>query len=142
MSTKFYSKHYRSTTNKKNYFFNYRGSPNTCIAVLFPLSIAIYDLLTKEGETEHGTQNLLKLKYEHKLKRSAFNSVIGPFGGIQNRDFICVQSLDGLLTFFEQESYSFSCFLPKFLLPSYMIYVKKTDGFVTVGSTWTVESFR
>lgn len=80
--------------------------------------------------------------YEHKLKRSAANFVVGPFGGSQNRDFICVQSLDGLLTFFEQESFAFCCFLPNFLLPGPIVYVSKTDSFVTVGSTWDVDSYR
>ncbi|RZC35649.1 PTHB1 [Asbolus verrucosus] len=54
-----------------------------------------------------GVQNILQLAYEHKLRRSAYNFLVGPFGGTQNRDFICVQSLDGLLTFFEQESFSY-----------------------------------
>lgn len=85
---------------------------------------------------------MLKFMYDHKLRRSAANFVIGPFGGTQNRDFICVQSLDGVLTFFEQESFGFCCFLPSFLLPGPLVYVRKIDSFVTAGSSWKVESFR
>lgn len=87
-------------------------------------------------------QNILKLMYEHKLRRSSYNLVVGGFGGSQNRDFLCVQSLDGLLTFFEQESLVFCCFLPNFLLPGPLVYVHKTDSFIFCGSTWCVESFR
>ncbi|CAH0555834.1 unnamed protein product [Brassicogethes aeneus] len=117
------------------------GSLNFQIAVLHSRILSIYTLSTKEGSTEYGTQNLLHVLYEHHLKRSAANFVIGPFGGIGNRDFVCVQSLDGLLVFFEQESPSFSCFLPDFLLPSPMSFVFKTDSFVTCSSNWCVESY-
>lgn len=88
-----------------------------------------------------GTQNLLHLLYEHNLRRSAANFVIGPFGGIQNRDFVCVQSLDGMMSFYEQENYSFSCFLPDFLLPAPFTYVPKTDSFITCSSNWFIESY-
>lgn len=80
--------------------------------------------------------------YEHKLRRSAANFTVGPFGGSQNRDFICVQSLDGLLTFFEQESFAFCCFLPNFLIPGPLLYNKRTDCFITSTSSWTIESYR
>lgn len=68
--------------------------------------------------------------------------VIGPFGGAQGRDFICVQSLNGNLNIFEQESIGFKCILPNFLLPSPLCYVMRTDSFVTVTSNWFVESYR
>lgn len=80
--------------------------------------------------------------YAHPLKRSAANFTVGHFGGTLNRDFICVQSLDGLLTIFEQESFGFSCFLSVFLLPGPLAYVKKTDTFVTSGSNWYIQFFR
>lgn len=89
-----------------------------------------------------GTQNTLNLNYEHKLKKSAANFTIGPFGAVQNRDFLCVQSLDGMLTFFEQETPNFCCFLPDFLLPSPIVYVKSFDIFVIVGSDWTLKSYK
>ncbi|KAK4875042.1 hypothetical protein RN001_011464 [Aquatica leii] len=118
------------------------GSTQLYVAVLYPKSVAVYGLVTKEGSTEHGTQNSLPLIYEHKLKRSASNFCLGSFGGVLTRDFICVQSLDGLLTFFEQESFAFCCFLPEFLLPAPLIYVQKSDSFVTASSSWCLTSFR
>lgn len=84
----------------------------------------------------------MNLLYEHKLKRSAANFTIGPFGGVQNRDFLCVQSLDGTLTFFEQETLNFSCYLPDFLLPAPVVYVKSYDLFVTVSSGWVLKSYK
>lgn len=88
-----------------------------------------------------GAQNSLTLMYEHKLKRSAANMVIGPFGGSANRDFICIQSLDGMLLFYEQECFAFCCFLPNFLIPGPLIFNKRTDSFITFSSKWCIESY-
>ncbi|KAK5644334.1 hypothetical protein RI129_005634 [Pyrocoelia pectoralis] len=117
------------------------GSTKIYIAVLYPRSISVYGFVSKEGATEHGTQNMLPIIYEHKLKRSAANFCVGPFGGSFTRDFICIQSLDGLLIFFEQESFAFCCFLPQFLLPGPLIYIKATDAFLTMSSTWHLTNF-
>ncbi|GJQ88840.1 hypothetical protein Trydic_g12720, partial [Trypoxylus dichotomus] len=118
------------------------GSQSKQVAILYPRSIGIYNLLSKDGIAEHGTQNILNLVYEHKLERSAANFIIGPFGGVQNRDFICIQSVDGVLTFFEQETFSFACTLPNFLLPFPIAYVKSFDVLVTLSSDWILKSYK
>lgn len=140
-------------------FHVYSGSNQVQLAVLFPKSVSVFALSRKDGAVEHGfnikksssyyycmivlgTQNSLQLIYEHKLPRSAFNFLVGPFGGSPSRDFICVQSLDGLLSFFEQESFSFCCFLPDFLLPGPICYLFRADVFVTAGSDWVLQAFR
>lgn len=72
----------------------------------------------------------------------------GPFGGYnissnsQPHEYICVQSMDGMLSVYEYESYSLSCFLPKVLIPGPLKYVPKTDSFITVSSSWELESYR
>ena len=58
------------------------------------------------------------------------------------RDFFCVQSMDGTLSFYEQESFAFSRFLPGSLLPGPLKYVTKTDSFITVSSSWHLESYK
>ncbi|XP_018575245.1 protein PTHB1 [Anoplophora glabripennis] len=118
------------------------GSQNLQLAVLHPRALCIYALKSKEGVTDHGTQNDLEHLYEHSLRRSAANFTIGPFGGTQNRDFICVQSLDGMLNFFEQENVASCCFIPDFLLPGPIAYVSKTDDFVTSSSNWCIVSYK
>ncbi|KAJ3626277.1 hypothetical protein MTP99_016789 [Tenebrio molitor] len=118
------------------------GSSKLQLAILQPRLLQVYALVTKEGATDHGVQNILQLLYEHKLRRSAYCFNAGPFGGTQNRDFVCVQSLDGLLTFFEQESFAFCCFLPEFLLPGPMVFVRRSDSFVTANSDWHIASFK
>ncbi len=72
----------------------------------------------------------------------------GPFGGYNlsstssPHEYICVQSMDGMLSVYEYESYSLSCFLPKVLIPGPLKYVSKTDSFITVSSSWELESYR
>ena len=68
--------------------------------------------------------------------------ISGPFGGVQGKDYMCVQSLDGTLNLFENESFSFSRFLPGFLIPGPLAYVAKTDSFVTVSSSFQLESYK
>ena len=126
--------------------------------------------LVSMGRAEHGTSFQLKQLYEHNLQRAAFNFCYGPFGGVQGadfyyktcvmyhywiliktermswifegRDFICVQSMDGTVSVFEQESFAFSRFLPGALLPGPIKYVPKMDSFVTVSSQRCVESYK
>jgi hypothetical protein len=52
------------------------------------------------------------------------------------------QSIDGSLNLFEQESFSFSRFLPGFLLPGQIEYARRTDSFVTVSSSHQLESYK
>ncbi|CAO2635745.1 Protein PTHB1 [Lemmus lemmus] len=80
--------------------------------------------------------------YEHHLQRTACNMTYGPFGGIKGRDLICIQSMDGMLMVFEQESYAFGRFLPGSLLPGPLAYSARTDSFITVSSCRQVESYK
>ena len=50
--------------------------------------------------------------------------------------------MDGMLSFFEQESFAFGRFLPGFLLPGPLRYITKTDSFITVSSSRLVESYK
>ncbi|KAB0344867.1 hypothetical protein FD754_021793, partial [Muntiacus muntjak] len=58
------------------------------------------------------------------------------------RDLICIQSMDGMLMVFEQESYAFGRFLPGSLLPGPLAYSSRTDSFITVSSCHQVESYK
>ncbi|XP_076329618.1 protein PTHB1-like [Tachypleus tridentatus] len=112
------------------------------LAVLHPRKLSVYTISVINGAVDHGTHYYLSLTYEHNLQRSAYCMATGHFGGVKGKDFMCVQSLDGTLTFFEQESFAFSRFLPGFLLPGPLTYVPKTDSFVTVSSSLNLESYR
>lgn len=82
------------------------------------------------------------MAYEHQLDRFPVSLTVGPFGGSRNRDFLCVQCLDGSLIFHEQEVYGFSRSLKSRLLPEPIIYVPRNDVFITLGSDWIIECYR
>ncbi|XP_075683057.1 protein PTHB1 isoform X2 [Rhinoderma darwinii] len=112
------------------------------LAVLHLKKLCVYSVSGTLGNVEHGNQYQIKLMYEHNLQRTACNMTHGPFGGVKGRDLICIQSMDGMLMFFEQESYAFGRYLPGFLLPGPLRYSPKTDSFVTVSSCRQVESYK
>ncbi|KAL3855651.1 hypothetical protein ACJMK2_014858 [Sinanodonta woodiana] len=118
------------------------GSELLHLAVLHPRRLSVYSVAAQSGAVEHGTQYQLTLAYEHNLQRTSHSICFGPFGGIKGKDFICVQSMDGTVSVFEQESFSFSRFLPGFVLPGPLVYVAKTDSFVTVSSSWQLECYK
>ncbi|KAL4217063.1 Protein PTHB1 [Mactra antiquata] len=118
------------------------GSDKLHLAVLHPRKLAVYNVAEMSGAVEHGTQYQMTLAYEHKLQRTAYNFCYGPFGQVKGKDFLCVQSMDGTVTVFEQESFAFTRFLPGALLPGPIKYVPRLDSFVTVSSSWQLEMYK
>ncbi|KAM3873067.1 protein PTHB1 [Diretmus argenteus] len=112
------------------------------LAVLHPRKLSVYSVSGTAGNVEHGAQYQLKLVYEHNLQRTACNMTYGPFGGVTGHHSLCIQSMDGMLMFFEQDSYSFGRFLPGFLLPGPLVYCPRTDNFLTVSSARQLESYK
>lgn len=89
-----------------------------------------------------GDQCNLEIAYEHRLPRFPASLVVGPFGGVRGRDFLCVQFLDGTLFFYEQEVYAFSQLLRNRLLPEPIVYISRNDAFVTSNCSWILECYR
>eukprot|EP00736_Rhodelphis_marinus_P008702 Rmarinus@m.17603 len=114
------------------------NSKELALAVLFPRFLHVYTLQS-EGKSSYF--NLSKA-YEHTFSRSAFNFTYGSFGGAQGRDYICVQSLDGLLQFYETDTFAFSRFLSNFLIPGPLVYCATSDTFITANSQMDVECYK
>ncbi|XP_023127449.1 protein PTHB1 isoform X2 [Amphiprion ocellaris] len=112
------------------------------LAVLHPRKLSVYSVSGTAGNVEHGDQYQMKLVYEHNLQRTACNMTYGTFGGVTGHHSLCIQSMDGMLMFFEQDSYSFGRFLPGFLLPGPLAYNSRTDSFLTVSSARQLESYK
>eukprot|EP00419_Tripos_fusus_P062410 CAMPEP_0172920554 /NCGR_PEP_ID=MMETSP1075-20121228/204314_1 /TAXON_ID=2916 /ORGANISM="Ceratium fusus, Strain PA161109" /LENGTH=869 /DNA_ID=CAMNT_0013780599 /DNA_START=19 /DNA_END=2628 /DNA_ORIENTATION=+ len=118
------------------------GSRELCLAILHPTRLAIYLV---SAVSSGGSVNYYSLAqaYEHHLTRPAFNFCFGPFGGTRDRDYICVQSLDGVLSFFEQDAFAFSRLLsPNFLVPGPICYMAKIDSFIICGNSMCIEAYR
>ncbi|KAI9520175.1 hypothetical protein NQZ68_020074 [Dissostichus eleginoides] len=111
------------------------------LAVLHPRKCSVYSVSGTAGNVEHGDQYQLKMVYEHNLKRTVCNMTYGSFGGVTGHHSLCIQSMDGMLMFVEQDSYTFGRFLPGFLLPGPLAYSRRTDSFLTVSAARQLESY-
>mmetsp|Transcript_41791 Transcript_41791/g.75863 ORF Transcript_41791/g.75863 Transcript_41791/m.75863 type:complete len:859 (-) Transcript_41791:47-2623(-) len=120
-----------------------QGTRELTLAVLHPMKIQVWVV---SAMSSGGSVNCYSLAaaYEHQLSRPAFNFCYGPFGGTKDRDYICVQSLDGVLSIFEQDSFAFNRALPTgtFLVPGPICYMAKTDSFIVCSSEMKVEAYR
>ncbi|KAJ4922901.1 hypothetical protein JOQ06_026192, partial [Pogonophryne albipinna] len=112
------------------------------LAVLHPRRCSVYSVSGTAGNVEHGDQYQLKMVYEHNLKRTVCNMTYGSFGGVTGHHSLCIQSMDGMLMFVEQDSYTFGRFLPGFLLPGPLAYSRRTDSFLTVSAARQLESYK
>ncbi|XP_026758108.2 protein PTHB1 isoform X2 [Galleria mellonella] len=117
------------------------GSVDRQILVLHPQSYAIYQLERKEGHTDAGEQNVLKLMIKHSFTRRADSLVHGSFGNVKSRDFICIQGIDGSLSFFDQDTFLFMCILNDVIIPGPVCYIASCDSFVICKSTWILEIY-
>eukprot|EP01006_Ploeotia_vitrea_P029213 TRINITY_DN61798_c0_g1_i1.p1 TRINITY_DN61798_c0_g1~~TRINITY_DN61798_c0_g1_i1.p1 ORF type:complete len:865 (-),score=120.59 TRINITY_DN61798_c0_g1_i1:1500-4094(-) len=116
------------------------------LAVLHPRKLAVY-VISRAGGTTEGTDPLAKQytvakQYEHWMERTSYNMCYGPFGSVYGKDFLCVQSMDGQLQFFEQDKLIFARFLHNFLVPGHLCYCQKIDSFITNTSTFEVECYK
>lgn len=93
--------------------------------------------------SEHGSQSVLQLTAENVLPKWSFSICTGHFGGVKEKEFICVTHLDGSLTFFEQDGIHYNCILSgETSMPLPVIYDSSSDAFLRVNSYWELESFK
>jgi Bardet-Biedl syndrome 9 protein len=120
-------------------------SMNIGIAVLHPRTLVVYELQLVGAEK--GGYHVLEKSYEHELgidgrHFSAFNMSSGSFGGVQGREMIVVQSMDGKLQIFEQTANAFTRQFVDCLYPGPIRYLPRLDAFVTVSTTREAQCFR
>eukprot|EP00929_Paragymnodinium_shiwhaense_P095010 TRINITY_DN55958_c0_g1_i1.p1 TRINITY_DN55958_c0_g1~~TRINITY_DN55958_c0_g1_i1.p1 ORF type:complete len:874 (+),score=217.80 TRINITY_DN55958_c0_g1_i1:84-2705(+) len=119
-----------------------QGSRELCLAVLHPMKLSVYMVSAVSSGCSVNYYSLAQA-YEHQFTRPAFNFCCGAFGGVRERDYICVQSLDGVLSFFEQDSFAFMRMLSSnFLLPGPICYMARTDSIIVCSNAMCVEAYR
>lgn len=118
------------------------GTDQLHIAILHPRNLSVYNVTAMTASVEHANYFTLSLVYEHRLDRTAFSMTCGPFGGVKDKDFICVLSMDGVLSFYEQETFSLQSYLPDFLLPGPIIYLPVTDSFLIATAARNLECYK
>ncbi|XP_033218780.1 protein PTHB1 [Belonocnema kinseyi] len=95
-----------------------------------------------EDSVQLGDKCRLEVEYEHQLPSVAMSLTIGAFGGGHERDFLCVQFVNGTLLFLEQEIYSFSRILKNRLHHEPLVYLQATDVFVTQNADWGLAFYK
>ncbi|CAK9798649.1 Protein PTHB1 [Anthophora quadrimaculata] len=104
------------------------GTQDLRLAVLTSSKLLVYNAVLVEESTEYGDRCELRLVYEHTLAKFPASLTIGAFGGVRGRDFLCVQSLDGTLLFYEQEVFAFSQVLRNRLLAQPIVYQSMAEN--------------
>jgi hypothetical protein len=66
---------------------------------------------------------------------------VGKFGGSEQEMF-CIQSVDGFLSFFSQETEHMVVQLPDFYLPGPFVYSAKSDSIIISNTAFEIESYR
>jgi Bardet-Biedl syndrome 9 protein len=110
-----------------------------------PRKLAVYTIMTggAGGFEQDDVKGFTLIKqYEHILQRLAYNFCYGPFGGVHGRDYLCVQSFDGQLAFFEQDHFVFARYIADSLIPGPICYSKGMDSFVTANSKMEIEAYK
>ncbi len=122
-----------------------QNSKNLGLAVLHPRKLVIYELIYN-GINKDG-YHVLRKEYVNDLgidgqHFTAFNMTSGPFGGVVGRDLIAVQSLDGKLQIFDQNTHAFTRQFVDCLFPGPLEYIPRLDAFVTVSTSCEAQCFR
>ncbi|CAG9461638.1 unnamed protein product [Pedinophyceae sp. YPF-701] len=106
------------------------------IAALHPRSLAIYTLSSQQQAYE------IRKEHEHQLEHTAANMAQGEFGRTRGgSEMLCVQSMDGQLSFFEGRKKVFHVYLSGFLVPGPLAYLPATDSILTANSAFEVECY-
>ncbi|CAH4032164.1 unnamed protein product [Pieris brassicae] len=111
------------------------------ILILHPQSYATYFLEKKDGHIDAGVQNYLRPVLNHSFTKKACSVIVGPFGVTKSRDLICIQALDGALSFFDQDTFLFMCLFDDIIIPTPIGYVLSNDVFIICKSTWIMEIY-
>lgn len=124
------------------------STENLGLAILHPKKLAVFELnaqSNKDGKSVN--YYALRKCYEHNLGLegkhfTAYNMIVGPFGGVKGRDMFMVQSLDGKLQIFEQSANAFTRQLVDCLIPFPIAYLPRLDAFVAASYACQIECYR
>ena len=124
------------------------GSNELALAVLHPRRLAVYRVGAMGGQGSAASYYSMVKAYEHQLGDNgnhftSFNFCYGPFGSPSSlRDFICVQSMDGQLQFFEQDQPAFLHRLEEVLIPGPVCYSSQIDSLIVTSTNMEVICFK
>jgi Bardet-Biedl syndrome 9 protein len=104
------------------------------LAILQSKRLLIIQILNLRGVTS------TKTCYDHKLPRNGFNFCLGRIGE-KNLDVIFVQSIDGVISIFEQDHLVNSIAINEILLPGPIAFLSRKDYFIISNTAYELECY-
>lgn len=141
------------------------STSKTSLAVLFPRKLLIVSLVRSDAATQQQAQQAesaaaspsgveqptnfyyqLTSHVEHRFEHTTYNFTSGAFGNhpTSEQELICVQSMDGQLSFLDHNKILFQRYLPSshFLTPGAIAYMSKLDAVLIGSSSLELHCFR
>ena len=124
------------------------SSKHLALAVLHPRQVVVYQIGAMGGTGKSASYYSVVKAYEHQLEDTgvrftAANMTFGPFGAANAaKDFICVQSMDGRVQFYEQDHFAFSTKFADCLVPGPLCYCPSSDCIVTCNSKREIVAYK
>ncbi len=118
------------------------------LAVLHPRQLVVYQIGAMGGAGKSASHYSVVKAYEHAFKDptsrfTASNMTYGPFGySNSSKDFLCVQSMDGRLQFFEQDHFAFASQLNNCLIPAPLCYSAVYDSIIVCNTKSEIVAYK
>ena len=118
------------------------------LAVLHPGHLSVYQIGAMGGAGKSASYYSVVKAYEHSFKdaKSSFtasNMTFGPFGySNTTRDFLCVQSMDGRLQFYEQDHFAFASQFNNCLTPAPLCYASAHDSIIICNTNSEIVAYK
>ena len=117
--------------NSGNFIIN---SPDKQLAILQNKKLIVIQIFNLKGVTS------IKTCYEHKLIRNAFNFCLGRIGD-KNYDIIFVQSVDGVISIYEQDSLVNNIALNEVIIPGPISFLTRKECFLISNTNYEIECY-
>jgi len=110
------------------------NSPDKQLALLLNKKLIVLQIFNLRGITQ------IKNCYEHKLNRNAFNFCLGRIGD-RNYDIIFVQSVDGAISIYEQDSLVNMIALSEVIIPGPINFLTRKECFLISNTNYEIECY-
>lgn len=110
------------------------NSPDKQLAILQSKRLFVVQFFNLRGATS------VKMCYEHKLVRNGFNFCLGRIGE-KNYDMVFVQSIDGVISIYEQDSLVNSISISEIIFPGPIAVLSRKDYFLISNTAYEVECY-
>lgn len=97
-----------------------------------------WDIITNYSNLKSST-NIINC-YDHKLKRNGHNFCHGQIGE-RNYDLVFIQSIDGAISIYEQDSFINLVTFSEVIFPGQIDFINRKDSFVITNTEYEVECY-